>query len=76
LEIDPLYVTGIYLRGTIYEKLGKIDDAINDFSEVLRLDPNHVNAAFSRAACLNYKVFILEKIFFQIFYHRVISLEP
>ena len=30
--------------------------AIKDFSKVLILDENHVNAAFARASCLNLKV--------------------
>jgi tetratricopeptide (TPR) repeat protein len=29
--------------------------AISDFSRVLDLDENHVNAAFARASCLNLK---------------------
>jgi tetratricopeptide (TPR) repeat protein len=35
------------------EKMGKIEEAIVNFSEVLKSDPNHVNAAFAKAACLN-----------------------
>lgn len=31
-----------------------MEPAINDFSIVLKLDPNHVNAAFARASCYNY----------------------
>ena len=33
--------------------MGKIENAIFDFSEVLKLDPDHVNAAYAKAACLN-----------------------
>jgi len=43
------------LRGCANDKLGNIELAIDDFSKVLCLDENHVNAAFARAACLNLK---------------------
>jgi tetratricopeptide (TPR) repeat protein len=33
--------------------LADIDLAIENFTRVLTLDENHVNAAFARAACLN-----------------------
>lgn len=41
--------------GCANEKLGNIDLAIDDFTRVLNLDENHVNAAFARASCLNLK---------------------
>ena len=28
-------------------------NAINDFSAVLLIDPNHINAAYARGACMN-----------------------
>ncbi len=43
------------MRGCANDKLGNIELAIDDFSKVLCLDENHVNAAFARAACLNLK---------------------
>jgi tetratricopeptide (TPR) repeat protein len=33
--------------------MGMHDVAIHDFSNVLRIFPNHINAAFARAACYN-----------------------
>lgn len=65
LESDPENVGGFYLRGIIIEfnlgcaneKLGNIDLAIEDFTRVLNLDDNHVNATFARASCLNLKVY-------------------
>lgn len=56
LAIDKINVGAYYTRGCAYEKLGEIDKAIADFTVVLELDPNHVNAAFARGACQNRKV--------------------
>ena len=61
LQTDKENVGGYYLRGNSIiinlgcanEKLSKIDSAIRDYSKVLTLDENHVNAAFARASCLN-----------------------
>lgn len=38
------------LRGISYDKLGLWEKAIADFSTVLRLDPNNVNAFFNRGS--------------------------
>lgn len=56
-SIDDKNVGAYYLRGTALEKLGMIDEAIEAYSTVLMLDADHVNATFSRASCLNLKVF-------------------
>lgn len=45
----------LYYRGTVYEKLGKLDEAIADFTAVLTLDPNHIKASYARGACRNLK---------------------
>ena len=37
-------------------KLGRIEKALNDFEQVLRIDPDNVNAALTKASCLNLKV--------------------
>ena len=42
-----------YQRGSVCHKLGSLEQAIADFSLVLELEPNHVKAAYSRAACNN-----------------------
>ena len=39
--------------GLAFSKIGQQDLAIADFSIVLQLNPDHVNAAFGRAACYN-----------------------
>ncbi len=56
LLMDTQNVGAYYTRGCAYEKLGEIDKGITDFTTVLKLDPNHVNAAFARGACQNRKV--------------------
>lgn len=53
MELDPIYSGAYYIRGLAYEKCGKIDQSIEDYTTVLELDPNHVNAAFARGACEN-----------------------
>lgn len=45
----------MYYRGTVSEKLGKLDEAIADFTAVLTLDPNHIKASYARGACRNLK---------------------
>ena len=45
----------LYNRGMAFEKLNCINEAIDDYSRVLELDPSHVNAAYARAACHNRK---------------------
>ena len=55
LKIDEKNVGGYYILGCAYERLGQIDRGIENFSIVLQLDPNHVNAIFARAACMNKK---------------------
>lgn len=42
-----------YIRGCALEKLGHIDQSIEDFTTVLDIDPNHINAAYARGACEN-----------------------
>lgn len=39
--------------GISYSKTGRQDLAIADFSKVLEINADHVNAAFARAACFN-----------------------
>jgi tetratricopeptide (TPR) repeat protein len=33
--------------------MGSIDESIEDFTRVLELDPDHINAAYARGACEN-----------------------
>lgn len=47
------YTEAFYIRGCSYEKQGEIELAIEDFTKVLDIYPNHVNAAYARGACEN-----------------------
>jgi len=55
MEIDKEEENAYNYRAKAYQGLHKLDFAIRDFSTVLSLNPNHVNAAYSRAACQNMK---------------------
>jgi regulator of sirC expression with transglutaminase-like and TPR domain len=55
LQLEPGNVDALHYRGTVYEKLGCLDEAISDFTAVLTLDPNHVKASYARGACRNLK---------------------
>lgn len=44
LKIRPIYPDLYYNAGLVYVKAGRLDDAINAFSTVLRQDPNHPQA--------------------------------
>ena len=33
--------------------MNMLNESVNDFTDVLRLDPNHFNAAYARGACEN-----------------------
>ena len=46
-------VGALYSRGVAFSKLDALNDAIRDFTSVLELDQDHVQAAYSRAACYN-----------------------
>ena len=39
--------------GVTLSKLNQPEGAIIDFSAVLEINPQHINAAFARAACFN-----------------------
>ena len=53
MDLDPSYTGAYYISGLAKEKLGQIDQGIEDYSTVLEIDPSHVNAAFARGACEN-----------------------
>ena len=53
MALDPEDAGAYYVRGCTYEKLGRIDESIQDYNCVLELDPDHVNAAYARGACEN-----------------------
>ena len=55
LRIEPDHVEATFHRGTVYEKLTKLDEAIADFTKVLSLEPDHVKASYARGTCRNLK---------------------
>lgn len=55
LQLEPRNVDALYYRGTVFEKLARLDEAITDFTAVLTLDPNHIKASYARGACRNLK---------------------
>lgn len=55
LQIEADHVEATFHRGTVFEKLGKLDGAIADFSKVLSLEPDHVKASYARGTCRNLK---------------------
>ena len=55
LQQDPAHMDARFYRGTALERLGKLDEAIHDFSAVLQKDANHIKASYARAACRNKK---------------------
>ena len=59
INLDPSYAGAYYVRGSVYEKLGDLQEALADYSKVLELDHLHVNAVFARGTCLNKMVHLL-----------------
>ena len=55
LQLEPDHVEATFHRGTVYEKLSKLDEAIADFTKVLSLEPDHVKASYARGTCRNLK---------------------
>ena len=49
---NPMVAT-LYSRGVCLAGLQRFEEAVVDFTECLRLAPDHFNAAFGRAACYN-----------------------
>jgi tetratricopeptide (TPR) repeat protein len=52
----------LYSRGTAYDKLEMTNEAILDYTRVLEVDPDHVNACYARAAAYNRKGLFAEAI--------------
>jgi len=46
-------VNRTYIKGLVFQRLGKAEEAIDAFTTVTQLDPTHFNAFYARAACLN-----------------------
>ncbi len=53
MKLDPKNAGAYYIRGCAFEKLGELEQSIDDFTTVLEIDPNHINAAYARGACEN-----------------------
>jgi tetratricopeptide (TPR) repeat protein len=55
LERDPNYLAAHYNRGLVYRILGRWDEAIAAFSEVIRIDPHYARAYQNRAVAYSQK---------------------
>jgi len=44
LDRDPEDIQSLYERAALYERLGKIGDAINDLKRILEIRPDHKKA--------------------------------
>ena len=53
IELEPNDTDALFQRGSVFEKLGKLDNAVEDFTSVIALDPSHAKALYARGACLN-----------------------
>ena len=53
IQINPKNAGAYYTRGTVYEKMGLLEQSVSDLTECLKIDPNHYNAAYARGACEN-----------------------
>lgn len=43
----------IFMRAKLLERERKFEQAIDEFAKVIEMDPNFINAAYSKAACEN-----------------------
>ena len=48
IKIDPEYALSYYNRGLAYKRLGKLQEAINDYSTSIQLDPSNYAAYINR----------------------------
>jgi len=55
LSIDSRNVDALFYSGLILEKRQCIDEAIERFTKVLNIDPDHIKASYARGACQNLK---------------------
>lgn len=53
MKLDARNAGAFYIRGCSFEKLDDLEQSIDDFTTVLDIDPNHINAAYARGACEN-----------------------
>jgi len=44
IELNPNYLKALLRRAEIYEETDKLDEALNDYQAVLKIDPRHVSA--------------------------------
>jgi tetratricopeptide (TPR) repeat protein len=62
IQLKPQDTDALYYKGATLERMGKVDEAIDAFTQVLDQDPNHIKAAYARGACQNLKGFFAEAI--------------
>ena len=53
MQLDSRNAGAFYIRGCAFDKLNELEQSIDDFTTVLEIDPNHINAAYARGACEN-----------------------
>ncbi|MEQ2186844.1 cytochrome c oxidase subunit 1, partial [Goodea atripinnis] len=49
IDLDPEYLRALLRRAELYEKTEKLDEALEDYKQVLERDPNNSGA---RRACM------------------------
>jgi len=49
IELRPAYLEAWNLRATCRERLGRLDAAIRDYNQILKMEPNRYDALFSRS---------------------------
>ncbi|RHY32515.1 hypothetical protein DYB32_002490 [Aphanomyces invadans] len=52
-QVLKLLPTDANARGLAWTNLNQLQEAIEDFTHALLLNPNHINAAYARASCYN-----------------------
>jgi tetratricopeptide (TPR) repeat protein len=55
-------VDALYYKGTTLERMGRVDQAIEAFTFVLKQEPAHIKASYARGACQNLKGYFAEAI--------------
>jgi tetratricopeptide (TPR) repeat protein len=48
----PRFAGGHYLAGTVYTRLGRVDDAVRAFRQATRIDPRDIDAFVAAGECL------------------------
>ena len=49
--MDPNNTNALYNRAISLDKIGKVNEAINDFSKIIEVEPMNANAYLNRGCC-------------------------